>query len=242
MSLIGNIVVMFVCAIGLGCATTAPDGATGVPAHSRGLDEAVESPDEVHPLVAAAADRVQVMTMPAVESPGCFPQALVAVRRIDGVIETGDVRLYENRRLDKAYHRVVFQDGDRFGYCTPLGEVVIPARFDDAEVFQEGIAVVQLDGGYGYIDQWGEWVVPPTLQFAYGFWHGAGAAKSGGKYGLVDHAGRWVKPPQFVHMAAVGGGITAQAANGEEGFLDATGDFIKTGPLASFYRPPPEGD
>lgn len=174
------------------------------------------------------------MTLPS----QCFPQMPVWVRRESGVIRTEDVALYDNRRLDKAYHRVAFIEDGRVGYCTPLGEVVIAPRFDVGQVFQEGIAVVQLGGKYGYIDQFGEWVVKPDLEFAYGFWHGIGAAKRNGKYGIVNHAGEWIKEATFAHMAVVGGGIQARTDDGEEGFIDSRGNFIKTGKLASFYRAP----
>ena len=194
--------------------------------------------DEIPRAVAAAGDKVQIMTLPTVETAACFPQMPVWVRREQGVIRTEDVALYDGRRLDKAYYRVAFIDNGRVGYCTPLGEVVIPPRFDEGQVFQEGIAVVQSGGKYGYIDQFGDWLVEPELEFACGFWHGVGAAMRQGKYGLVDHAGEWIKEPTFVYMAAVGGGIQAKTDDGEEGFIDSRGNFIKTGKLATFYRPP----
>jgi hypothetical protein len=223
------LLLLLTAAPGCAAARTSRDGPAQVP------------PDQIHPVVRAAGDKVQVMTWPTVETALCFPQMPVWVRRTDGVVNTGDVSLYGNRRMDEAYHRVVFLDKGRVGYCTPSGEVVIPPRFDAGERFQEGIAVVQAGGKHGYIDQFGEWLIPPRFEFAYGFWYGLGAAKQGGRYGLVDHRGEWVKPPEFVYMAAVGGGITARSANGEEGFVDARGEFIKTGPLAKFYRPPGRG-
>ena len=189
-------------------------------------------------MVAAADDKVQLMTVPIAETSLCFPQMPVWVRRIDGVVQTGDVRLYENRRLQTAYHRVVFIDGGRVGYCTPLGEVEIPPRFDYGEPFQEGIAVVRMGYAYGYIDQFGEWLVKPELNFAYGFSYGVGAAQRQGLWGLVDHAGEWVVEPCFTRMTALGGGIQAKTVDGEEGFIDSRGNFIKEGQLASFYRPP----
>lgn len=216
---------------GAGCAGPPRDGAGAT---------SPASADQIAPAVAAASDKVQLMTLPTVETAECFPEMPVWVRRENGVIRTEDVALYDNRRLDKAYHRVAFIDDGRVGYCTPLGEIVIPPRFDAGQVFQEGIAVVQLGGKYGYIDQFGQWIVRPELDFAYGFWHGVGAAKRNGKYGLVDHAGQWIKEPSFADMAAVGGGIQAKTDEGEEGFVDSRGNFIKTGKLASFYRPPKE--
>lgn len=214
-----------------GCTSPSPHVAPG-------SASAPVTPDRIPPVVVDAADTVQIMTLPIIETAQCFPQAPVWVRRQDGVIQTADVALYANRRLDKAYHRVAFIYNGRVGYCTPLGEIVIAPRFDAGEVFQEGIAVVQSAGKYGYIDQFGQWIVKPELDFAYGFWYGVGAAKRQGKYGLIDHAGQWIKQPTFFHMAVVGGGIQAIADDGEEGFVDVRGNFIKSGELGSFYRPP----
>jgi hypothetical protein len=223
------IVAAVICVVGIGCAGSSRDvSATTI----------LVPANETAPPVAAANDKVQLMTLPTVETSDCFPQMPVWVRRESGVIQVEDVARYDNRRLDKAYHRVAFIDDGRVGYCTPLGEVVIPPRFDAGQAFQEGIAVVQLGGKYGYVDQFGEWVVKPELEFAYGFWHGVGAAKRDGKYGIVNHAGEWIKEPSFAYVAAVGGGVQAKTDTGEEGFIDSRGNFIKTGKLASFYRPP----
>src|SRR3954464_11417251 len=102
------IVAAAMCVLCIGCAGSSRDVSpttTLVPAN------------ETAPRVAAANDKVQLMTLPTVETSDCFPQMPVWVRRENGVIRVEDVALYDNRRLDKAYHRVAFIDGGRVGYC-----------------------------------------------------------------------------------------------------------------------------
>jgi hypothetical protein len=229
----GHICRAIVLFIALGMVTSCARPSRGVQVTARLIPA-----DQIAPVVKLAEDKVQIMTLPLDEAVECFPQMPVWVRRSAGFIQTRDVALYDNRRLDTAYHRVAFIEGGRVGYSTPAGEVIIPANLQAGQVFQEGIAVVQLNGKYGYIDPFGEWLVKPELDFAYGFWFGVGAAEQHGKYGLIDHAGKWIKEPTFAYMAAVGGGIQAKTDAGEEGFIDSRGNFVKEGKLASFYRPP----
>ena len=42
---------------------------------------------------------------------------------------------------------------DRFGYIDKTGKLVIPAQFDDADNFSEGLAGVYTHGKWGYISR-----------------------------------------------------------------------------------------
>ena len=44
--------------------------------------------------------------------------------------------------------------------------MVIPARFDKAESFNEGLAAVEINGKYGFIDKTGQMIIQPQYSFA----------------------------------------------------------------------------
>jgi hypothetical protein len=72
------------------------------------------------------------------------------------------------------------------GYIDTLGEVVIAPRFESAEGFHDGRALVMVAGGTrAFIDRFGKTVFKP--KYSYGSPHGYSA-------GLV-----WVQPGRFVH-------------------------------------------
>jgi len=54
----------------------------------------------------------------------------------------------------------------RYGYIDANERLIIPAKFQEAEVFSEGLAAVKQEGKYGYIDASGTMVIAP--EFAMG--------------------------------------------------------------------------
>src|SRR5262245_834004 len=57
--------------------------------------------------------------------------------------------------------------------------MAIPARFDEAGQFSEGLAPVRIGGKFGYVDTQGEVVIPPQFDFANPFSEGVAAAGAG---------------------------------------------------------------
>ena len=51
---------------------------------------------------------------------------------------------------------------EKWGYINELGEIIIPAQFDWAESFSEGLAFVKLDDEGYFIDTSGRIVSKPT--------------------------------------------------------------------------------
>ena len=70
-----------------------------------------------------------------------------------------------------------FVDGGKFGFFDRCGRVVIPARFDFAAPFSEGLAAVC--AGCKAIPQ------------------GEHTVRKGGKWGFIDHSGRLAIPARF---------------------------------------------
>lgn len=59
--------------------------------------------------------------------------------------------------------------GEGVGYIDRKGEWIIEPKFADGGPFEEGVAVVQIDGKWGYITHSGEFLIEPTFKNAYSF-------------------------------------------------------------------------
>lgn len=74
--------------------------------------------------------------------------------------------------LSEGLARVQMKNG-RWGYMDKRGQMVIPATFQNAEDFSEGLAVAEEGSGgqarYGFIDKSGNWIIKPRFYKATGF-------------------------------------------------------------------------
>jgi hypothetical protein len=65
------------------------------------------------------------------------------------------------------------EDGSlRYGFIDREGNQVIEPRFEFADDFSEGLALVKVEGKYGFIDASGEFVIEPVYSNALGFSEG----------------------------------------------------------------------
>ncbi len=93
----------------------------------------------------------------------------------------------------------------RGGFVDVNGKMTVPAPYEEAEPFSEGLAAVCLEGRsetseterWGYIDRSGRLVIPAKYEKCDAFREGLAAVKSGGKWGYIDHTGREVIPLQY---------------------------------------------
>ena len=89
-----------------------------------------------------------------------------------------------------AYKGLAFSEGlaymeqGKLGFIDKAGKQVIPPKYNDAQPFSEGLAVVRLEGKYGYIDRSGKMVIPPQFSDAGPFSEGLAAASQRGSRGL----------------------------------------------------------
>ena len=117
------------------------------------------------------------------------------------------------------------------GFINDRGRVVIPARFENALPFSEGLAAVMHEGRWGYIDRSGKEAIPYLFQTAESFHAGVAIVNTGlpeHPVGLIDPNGAWVIRPSFRFITAADGPngiLLAQKEPGEKPtFYDRTGN------------------
>ena len=99
----------------------------------------------------------------------------------------------------------IFKKDGKFGYYHwKKKEIVIPAEYEYAQKFSEGLAGVMKEGRVGFINLKGETVIgfdylykedkKEKSVFRYGY---CAVPNAEGKYGVIDHTGKWVITPEY---------------------------------------------
>ena len=73
----------------------------------------------------------------------------------------------------------------------------IPAQFDSANEFSEGLAAVQVGDSFGYVNQGGTLVIRPNFVQAYPFVDGLALVRTGTEYAYIDTSGKIVMSGVF---------------------------------------------
>jgi hypothetical protein len=81
----------------------------------------------------------------------------------------------------------------KHGYIDETGKEVIPFKYDEAEDFSEGIALVRLNDKFGYIDKTGKEIIPLKYDDAFNFFGGLARVILNDKQFYIDKTGKCVK-------------------------------------------------
>ncbi len=139
------------------------------------------------------------------------------------------------------------------GYTDRFGKMLIPAKYEEARQFSEGLAAVKLNRKWGFIDKNDSIIIPFIYGWAssfgeYGF-KGLSIVKvdnvperaigmtSLGKTGLINKAGELVIPMSYVFISPIvngfalinnGSGIREETHryNGKYGFINRKGKVV----------------
>ena len=88
-----------------------------------------------------------------------------------------------------------FKQNEKYGILDTLGNEIIPAIYDYATSFYEGLAQVKLNGKVGYINRKNEVVIPIKYEYGHDFYSDRAAVKLNNKWGFIDHSGKYrIKP------------------------------------------------
>jgi WG containing repeat len=160
--------------------------------------------------------------------------ANVAFGNKDAYINTTGKVIVKEGDFDRMPHfkegLAAFTQGNKYGYINSDGKIIIPAQFDWAYNFQEGLAqvgnVVGTHKKYGYIDRTGKLVIGLKFDAVWDFYNGLANVKVGNLRGTINRQGAYVFTPRQIHptFASFSEGLAAfQEKNSLWGYMDITG-------------------
>jgi len=121
---------------------------------------------------------------------------------------------------------VRFLQGTNFGLLDTNGQIIVTARYANMSSFNEGLAVVSLNGKFGFINQAGIEVIKPVFDYARMFSNGLAAVYVGNKIGFINTNGEMIIPPQFDAVRPFGENRCAVLVTNKWGIIDNKGLFI----------------
>jgi hypothetical protein len=119
---------------------------------------------------------------------------------------------------------VVTQLGDKYGYADTKGIIKsIPAQFDNAYDFFDGLAAVRMNNKWGYIDKSGNQIIPFQFSGAGSFESGLAAVKIKDKWGYINQQGVMVIAASFDEAEIFAEGLGRIKVGSKWGFIDKQG-------------------
>ncbi len=150
---------------------------------------------------------------------------LIAVM-LTNIVNAQDLKAFKN-------------DKELWGYKDENGKEIIPAKYNYAWSFNDGIARVRNKKmKYGFIDKTGKEVIPVKYDETKDFSEGLAAVNFKNKCGFIDRTGKVIIPLKYdevgyfseglakVRFGAVRGGKYNTLSGGKYGFIDKSGNEI----------------
>jgi hypothetical protein len=108
------------------------------------------------------------------------------------VVNEGRVLFYDSVIVKQLNKKVTTNRIAKCGFLDTKGKIVIPANFEFAQYFSEGLSAVMQDGKWGYIDKEGKTVIPFRFTYALPFHNGYAKVKMGADFFIIDRSGKIV--------------------------------------------------
>lgn len=131
---------------------------------------------------------------------------------------------------------VLFQDNKRGFLNIYTGRILVPAQYERAWVFSEGLGAVVKDGKVGFVNSRGDVVIPfqfgyrtpwkDQVDFLFKNGHCTVLEPSTGKHGLIDKQGSWVVQPQYDYINNPERGLRIVKLNEKYGVMDSIFRFL----------------
>ena len=87
---------------------------------------------------------------------------------------------------------IVYGKDGKTEYVNKTGKLVIPTKYTEGYIFQEGLTYVKVKGKNGYIDKKGKMVIKPVYDKASSFYNGLAYVEKNGKNYYIDKNGKIV--------------------------------------------------
>lgn len=116
---------------------------------------------------------------------------------------------------------------NKFGFINDKGDVKINYQFNNAEDFNEGLALIYNGKQNGFIDKTGQFIINPQFDNATSFEGNSAVIRQGELYGYIDKAGKIIINPQFKYADKFYNNIAAvKGTDGKFGFINKDGQYI----------------
>lgn len=112
------------------------------------------------------------------------------------------------------------QTTKKWGYKDENGNIVIPAKYDEAWSFSEGLAHVKINGKWGFIDKTDKLVIPAKYDKVFFFTEDLARVYINGKCGFIDKNGKMVIPAKYDEARAFSEGLAGVRIKNKWGFID----------------------
>lgn len=152
-----------------------------------------------------------------------------------------EVAWREARAQPAAAQKVLdpFSVNGMYGYKDDQNQVVIPAQFEKAYHFHEGLAAVQLQNKWGFIDTDGRMVIQPQYYNANKFSEGLAAVATGidfDQFIYIDKTGKQAFPGTFDWASDFNEGRAEVGRNNKNGVGRKYGYIDRSGQLVIPYQ------
>lgn len=131
-----------------------------------------------------------------------------------------------NRLLDFTDGRGLVRDSKyRFYYITEQARLY-EGYYENASEFQNGVAVVQIDGRWGIINQKGIEIIPPKYDKIEKFEAGYAKVRITTFSGLANLEGELIVPPDYEYISYAGNNLFRVEQGDKIGYFDTEGAWI----------------
>lgn len=97
----------------------------------------------------------------------------------------------------------------KFGFIDISDQIIIEPKYENANVFTEGLAAVSLNGKWGYIDITGTHIIPFNYDSAYEFSAGLALVKNNDLYGYIDTHNNVIIPFKYTEAGNFSNGTAS---------------------------------
>ena len=154
---------------------------------------------------------------------GFAPQTLTATVT-EGQLTDLTGKLTEPSNEEVNYKK--FNKKGKYGFKNEKGKVVIPAKYNWAWDFSEGLASVKINGKWGFIDKNDNMAIPEKYDDACSFSEGLAPVRVNGKWGYIDSNDIMVIPAKYDNAGIFSEGLVPVSVNGKWGYINKKGNMM----------------
>ena len=122
---------------------------------------------------------------------------------------------------------ILFSGSGKYGFKDNKGNIMIAAKYDSCNRFDEGLASVKLNSKWGFIDKTGKEVIPIKYDFVTRFNNGSSNVQLNNKWGFIDKAGKEIVPVKYQKTGNfIEYGLVLIQQNDKWGYADDSGKEI----------------